>query len=121
MMEDEKDKLLALFENEGRWCQRVEARDQRDNPVHYNDARAAAWDVVGGMCFLFGWDRACKLFVQVAQQVTGLKHGHATRDREMAAMAALQDFNDKRDTTYDLIMARLRDVRVYCRKLGPLA
>ncbi len=121
MMQDEKDKLLALFENRNRWCQRVEARDARGNPVHYDDERATAWDVVGGLCFLFGWDRACKLFVQVGQQVAGLRRGHMVRNPEMAAMAALLDFNDKRDTTYGLIMARLRDLRVYCRKLGPLA
>lgn len=121
MMQDEKDKLLALFENESRWCQRVEARDERGNPVHYNDAAATAWDVAGGLCFLFGWERACQLFVQVGQQVTGLKRGHGLRNREMAAMASLQDFNDKRDTTYDLVMARLRDMRVYCPRVARLA
>jgi hypothetical protein len=120
MMQNEKDKLLVLFENESRWCQGVEARDERGKPVHYNDERATAWDVVGGLCFLFGWDRACKLFVQVSQQVTGLKRGYGLRNREMAAMASLQDFNDKRGTTYDLVMERLRDIRVYCRRLAPL-
>ena len=121
MMQDEKEKLLTLFEDENRWCQHVEARDQRGNPVHYNDATAAAWDVVGGMCFLFGWERACKLFLQVSRDVTGLKRGPGLRDREMVAMASLQDFNDQRDTTYDLVMARLRDMHVYSRKLAPLA
>ena len=112
MMQHEKDRLLELFENESRWCQRVEARDGRGHPVHYNDAAAAAWDVVGGLCFLFGWDRACKLFVQVGRQVTGLKRGYVTRDPEMAAMASLQDFNDERGTTYEVVMARLQSVRV---------
>lgn len=121
MMQDEKDRLLALFEEESRWCQRVEARDKQGRPVHYSDGRAAAWDVVGGMCFLFGWDRACKLFVQVSRQVTGLKRSRLVRDPEMAAMASLQDFNDRCDTTFDLIRDRLRDMRVYSRRLAPLA
>ena len=121
MMQYEKDKLLALFENKSRWCQHVEARDKRGSPVHYNDERATAWDVVGGMCFLFGWERACKLFAQVGRHVTGLKRDQGLRNREAAAMASLLDFNDKCDTTYDLVMARLRDMRVYCRKLAPLA
>ena len=121
MMPGEKDKLLTLFENESRWCQRVEARDKRGRPVHYNDERATAWDMVGGMCFLFGWDRACKLFVQVSREVTGLKRGRVVRDPAMSAMGSLQDFNDKRDTTFDLIMERLRKMRVYSRRLAPLA
>ncbi|HOW70263.1 MAG TPA: hypothetical protein PKY77_06630, partial [Phycisphaerae bacterium] len=41
------------------------------------------------------------------------------RDWEMAAMASVQDFNDGCDTTYDLLMERLRGVRVHCRKLPP--
>ena len=121
MMQDEKDKLLALFENESRWCQHVEARDKRGNPVHYNDERATAWDVVGGMCFLFGWERARKLFGQAGRDITGLKQRNGLRNLEIAAMASLQDFNDKRDTTFDLVIARLRDMRVYCPRLAPLA
>jgi hypothetical protein len=120
MMQDERDRLLALFEDESRWCQRVEARDKQGHPVRYSDERAAAWDVVGGMCFLFGWDRACKLFVQVSREVTGLKRGRVVRDPAMSAMGSLQDFNDKRDTTFDLIMERLRKMRVYSRRLAPL-
>ena len=119
MMQYEKDKLLALFEDENRWCQCFEARDRRGNPVRYNDKAATAWDVVGGMCFLFGWERACKLFLQVSRDVTGLKRGPGLRDREMVAMASLQDFNDQRDTTYDLVMARLREMRVYDRQPSP--
>lgn len=72
------------------------------------------------MCFLFGWERACKLFAQVGRHVAGLKQDQRLRNRETAAMAALLDFNDKLDTTYDLVMERLRDVRVYSRRLSPL-
>ena len=121
MMQHEKDRLLALFENESRWCQCVEARDERGDPVRYNDATATAWDVAGGMCFLFGWERACKLFLQVDRDITGLKQRNGLRNREIAAMTSLQDFNDKDDTTYDLVMARLRDLRVYYRKPASLA
>jgi hypothetical protein len=121
MMQNEKDKLLALFENESRWCRRVEARDARGDPVHYNDEAATAWDVVGGLCFLFGWERACTLFVQVGRHITGVKRGHAHRDVEMAAMASLQDFNDERDTTYDLVMERLRDMPVAHQKRAALS
>jgi hypothetical protein len=110
MMQNQKDKLLALFENESKWCQRVEARDAHGNPVHYNDEAATAWDVVGGLCVLFGWERACTLFVQIGRHITGVKRSHACRDAEMAAMTSLQDFNDEPDTTYDLVMERLRDM-----------
>jgi hypothetical protein len=115
MTQDEKDKLLALFERETRWCQHVEAQDDRGKPVHYCDKEAVAWDVVGGMCFLFGWERACKLFGPVARHVSGLQRYLTYGDWEMAAMASLQDFNDQGDTTYALLLARLRDVPVHRR------
>jgi hypothetical protein len=113
MMQHEKNKLLALFENESRWCQHVEARDERGRPVHYHDKKAVAWDVVGGMCLLFGWERACKLFGPVAWHVGGHQRYLTYGDWEMTAMASLQNFNDKCDTTYALIMARLRVVQVH--------
>ena len=121
MMQYEKDKLLALFEDENRWCQRFEARDRSGKPVRYNDKAATAWDVVGGMCFLFGWKRACKLFGPVTRHVSGLQRYWAARDSEMAAMAFLKDFNDKRDTTHNLIMAKLRGVPVENRGRSLLA
>jgi hypothetical protein len=121
MMQDEKDKLLTLFENESKWCQHVEARDKRGNPVHYSDESAVAWDMVGGLCILFGWERACELFVQVERRITGVKQGHGLRDPQMAAMASLQDFNDKRGTTYDLVMTRLREMPVHDRKVPELS
>ena len=117
----EKDELLTLFEKESRWCQHVEARDERGQPVHYHDKKAVAWDVVGGMCFLFGWERACKLFEPVARHVSGLQRYQAARDPEMAAMVFLKDFNDKRDTTHNLIMAKLRGVPVENRGRSSLA
>lgn len=114
MMQHEKDELLALFESSGKWCQRVEARDRRGNPVHYGDATATAWDIVGGMCFLFGWDRAFSLFLQVSRHFTGSQRSRTTRNREIAAMVSLQDFNDRHDTTYEEVIDKMRGMPVYC-------
>jgi hypothetical protein len=121
MMPDEKARMLALFDKESRWCRFVEARDGRGHPVHYSDQAAAAWDVVGGMCFLFGWERACELFAQLGRHVTGMHRYRGSRNREMVAMASLQDFNDQSDTTYALVMTKLRDAPVYDRTRGPVA
>jgi hypothetical protein len=121
MTRNEKDNLLTLFEKESRWCQHVEARDERGRPVHYRDKKAVAWDVVGGMCFLFGWERACALFKEVERHVSGLQRYPTYGDPEMAAMASLHDFNDKRNTTHNLIMAKLRGVPVHHRGRSPLA
>ena len=93
MTQDEKDKLLDLFSARGRWCQDAEARDASGSPVHYSDEAAVAWDITGGMCRLFGWERACELFIHAADS-TGQAGDAGPRDRAMVAMGALQDFND---------------------------
>ena len=121
MKPNEKARMLALFEKQSQWCKHVEAHDRQGQPVHYDDKTAVAWDLVGGMCFLFGWERACALFKEVERHVSGLHRCQAARDPEMAALASLTDFNDKRDTTHDLIMAQLRDVPVHNRGLSSLA
>ena len=121
MRQDEKDKLLTLFEKKHQWCKHVEACNERGQPVHYHDKTAVAWDLVGGICFLFGWERACTLFREIEPRVSGLHRCRGARDPEMAAMVSLKDFNDKRDTTYNLIMAKLRDVPVQKRGRTPLA
>lgn len=121
MMQHEKDGLLALFEKESKWCQDVEARDCRGSPVRYSDGTATAWDLVGGMCHLFGWDRAFSLFVQVGRHITGSQRCRTRRHREIAAMVSLQDFNDRSDTTYAVIMERLRTMPVYCPRPTPSA
>jgi hypothetical protein len=113
MTQDEKNRLLELFKNEHRWCKNAEARDKRGKPVHYSDKAAVAWDLIGGMCVLFGWERAVKLFIDVARHVTGQQEDWADREWTMAAMASVQDFNDKRETTYPLIIARLRSMPVH--------
>jgi hypothetical protein len=119
MMQHEKDELLALFDSESRWCRNVEARDRRGSAVHYSDAAATAWDLVGGLCFLFGWDRAFALFLQVGRHLTGLERSRMLRNREIAAMVALQDFNDRPDTTYGTVMERLRSMPVYSPRTSP--
>ena len=116
MMQEEKDKLLALLDSESKWCQEVDARDDQGAPVHYNDEAAVAWDIVGGMCHLFGWSRACTLFVQLSRHIVGQQHFRMFQDREMVAMGALQDFNDDSDTTYDVVIEKLRDMPVWSQR-----
>ncbi len=112
MTQDEKNKLLDLLGNEGKWCRETDARDEQGDPVHYDDEKAAAWDVVGGMCRLFGWSRACELFGQVARHFTGSQPPRTLQDPEMGAMAVLQDFNDDQNTTYTSVMAQLQGLPV---------
>jgi hypothetical protein len=113
MIQDEKDNLLSLFAREENWCQEVEARDQQGEPVRFDDEAAVAWDLVGALCHLFGWSRASKLFVQIIRRITGPSYRWTSQDRAMAAMRALQDFNDRQETTYETIVATLRDMPVW--------
>ena len=52
MLSKEKDKLLALFESDRRWCQDAEARDAYGSPVKFHDPLVTAWDITGAMCCL---------------------------------------------------------------------
>ncbi len=113
MIQEEKDHLLSLFANEASWCQEVEARDEQGDPVRYDDDAAVSWDLIGGLCHLFGWSRACKLFVQLVRHITGPSLRWSSPDRAMAAMRVLQDFNDRRETTYETILTTLRDMPVW--------
>lgn len=113
MTQDEKDSLLTLFAKPTGWCQQAEARDCRGEAVHYHDPEAVAWDIVGGMCRLFGWSRSMKLFAQTWRQITGRRPGCPELGSEMHAMRSLQDFNDLSDTDYDLVISRIRGVRVW--------
>ena len=114
MIQEEKDRLLALFEAGSSWCQGADAMDQHGQTVHFDDEQAVSWDIVGGLCHLFGWKRAFKLFEPVGRYLTGrrLLSLHS-RNQEIAAMSALLDFNDDQATTYELMMARLRDIPVW--------
>ena len=113
MMPDEKEQVLALFNEKNKWCQLCEARDGHGNPVPYNDETAVAWDIVGGMCRLFGWRRACQLFGQMSRHIGGAQRTRFGQDEEMIAMAALFDFNDATDTTYEKVMAMLQDMPIW--------
>jgi len=114
MIQEEKDRLLELFDNERHWCRGVDAMDEEGQAVHYNDEQAVSWDIVGGLCHLFGWKRACRLFEPVSRSLAGRRHlSSPTQSQEIAAMSALLDFNDNDDTTYDIMIARLRDLPVW--------
>ena len=113
MMSNEKTQLLSLFSEEGRWCQGAEAVDRDGNPVRLSDETAVAWDIVGGVCHLFGWQRARKLFVQLQRHICGRQKTHYNRDEEMAAMAALLDFNDASETSYEKVVATFEELPVW--------
>lgn len=114
MMQEEKDQLIALFDDSGRWCRGVDAADANGHAVHYDDEKAVSWDVVGGLCHLFGWKRACQLFEPMSRHFSGHRHLNSpSQTREIAAMSALFDFNDHDSTTYESLLLRLRDLPVW--------
>ncbi|MFQ5589917.1 MAG: hypothetical protein ACE5HE_02025 [Phycisphaerae bacterium] len=124
MVSEEKELLLALFDDERRWCQEAEAHDAKGDSVRYDAASAVAWDITGALCRLFGWRRACVLFGQLDRHI----HGKRVRARwpghdidDMQAMAALQDFNDQADTTFQILRERIASMPVWhggARRLG---
>jgi len=116
-MPDEKAQLLALLDGAGKWCREAEAHDARGDPVTYDDAAAVAWDLTGALCRLFGWQRACVLFVQLDRHIHGRRSafGWPRRDAEMDAMAALQSFNDRFDTTFASLRERIETMPVWHR------
>lgn len=114
MMPDEKEKLLTLFDGAGRWCQEAEARDAQGDAVRFDDAAAVCWDITGAMCRLFGWRRACQLFPQVDRHITGRKRPQVLGGNlEVDSMAALQDFNDGGETTYEKLIGLLKSMPVW--------
>ena len=117
MMPEEKEQLLALLDHERRWCRDAEALDANCDAVHYDDDAAVAWDVTGALCRLFGWRRACLLFVQLDRHINGKRVaiGWRARDAEMDAMVSLQDFNDQVDMTFDIVRERIETMPVWRR------
>ncbi|UCC31169.1 MAG: hypothetical protein JSU86_02615 [Phycisphaerales bacterium] len=113
MTSDEKTQLLALFDNEGKWCQGCEALDSSGNAVRYDDETAVAWDIVGGVCHLFGWRRARELFGQLHRHISGRQRTHCDPNEDISAMAALFDFNDAFETTYEKVVATLEGLPVW--------
>ena len=117
MMPEEKEQLLAILDHERRWCRDAEAHDASSNAVHFNDVAAVAWDITGALCRLFGWRRACLLFVQLDRHINGKRVtiGWRERDAEMDAMVSLQDFNDQVDMTFDIVRERIETMPVWHR------
>ena len=114
MMQEEKDRLIEFFGDERRWCKGLDAMDENGDSIHYNDEQAVSWDIVGGVCKLFGWPRAQKLFEPLSRHMAHQRHiDSAFRGQSMAAMASLLDFNDDSDTTHELLMSRLSDLPVW--------
>jgi hypothetical protein len=115
MIQDEKDQLIALFDDENRWCQGLDAADLNGDSVHYDAEQAVSWDLVGGLCHLFGWKRACSLFEPLSRHLAHKRHltSPSAPNIEIAAMSALLDFNDDDDTTHEIVMTRLRELPVW--------
>jgi hypothetical protein len=117
MNPDEKEQLLALLRDAPHWCQGAEARDAEGHEVVYSDADATAWDLTGAVCRLFGWNRARALFVQINQQFLGGGADPTPKDSGIAAMVALQTWNDDVRTTHAELLARLESLPV-CAAAG---
>jgi len=113
MTADEKKEMLSLFDREERWCKGSEARNGQGEPVSYNDESAVAWDLVGGLCHLFGWQRACQLFEQVHRHVAGPSTVRFRENSDMHAMGALCDYNDALGTTYGMLVATLESMPIW--------
>jgi len=118
MVQGEKDKLLSLLDSEKRWCQDAEARDMDGDPVRHSDLGAVAWDITGALCRLFGWRRARELFVQLDRHVNGRRKPayRPGRDAGIDSMVALQDFNDRSDTTFEVLCEQIRTIPVWQSK-----
>ena len=115
MLRDEKDQLLALFDAPKRWCRDVEACDAKGEPVSYDDITAVAWDITGALCHLFGWNRACELFGQIARQIKPATRRQAweSRDPSIEAMRTLQEFNDKEGMTFERLRTTLEALPIW--------
>ncbi len=121
MIQDEKDKLIALFDDKRRWCRGQDAADADGHVVHYDDEQAVSWDLVGGLCHLFGWKRACTLFEPVSRHLSGRRPlKWSIKNLQIAAMTSLLNFNDDADTTHELVMSRLRDLPVWHGRGQPI-
>lgn len=118
MFPSEKERLISLFANQQQWCQEAEAKDKTGEAVRYDDPAAVAWDLTGGMCVLFGWQRALELFPQLDRHIHQNRRGRWwVTDPGIASMGALQDFNDEARTTFEMVTERLRTMPVTDRHL----
>ena len=114
MLPHEKNELLAFFESDRRWCQDAEARDAYGSPVKFHDPLATAWDITGAMCCLFGWRRACALFGQLERHIHRRKGLHGfNQDAAIESMVTLQAYNDRPETTFEVILTLLETMPVW--------
>ncbi len=113
MLTNEKDKLLALFGSDARWCQDAEARDACGAPVKFHDPVATAWDVTGAMCCLFGWKRACTLFGQLERHIHKRRPFYGNRNPAIESMVTLQAYNDRPETIFEFILTLLKSMPVW--------
>lgn len=118
MTQSEKDRLLSMFAPATKWCKEMEACDGSGESVHYDDPGAVAWDLTGGLCLLFGWDRAGELFLQFDRHLLDGKRMARGSNVMIASMVALQEFNDRPDTTHQVLLERIGTMPVWSR--GPM-
>ena len=112
MKKEEHQQLLDLFESPQKWCQGSEARNAQGEAVPFDDPTAVCWDLVGGLCHLFGWPRACALFGQIHKHV--LDPSLPTKPiKDLDAMRGLLDYNDAGATTYEQVVSTLREMPVW--------
>lgn len=117
MKADEKIKLLEMFDSARKWCQGSEARNQAGDPIRYDDPTAVSWDLVGGMCHLFGWRRASSLFRQFHDSIVGHHSNLPPNNEDIAAMSALIDFNDAENTSFESIIKAVQDMPVWTQRI----
>lgn len=109
----EKNRLLALFLDTRCWCQRAEARSADGEAVTYSDPQAAAWDVTGAVCHLFGWRRARELFLQIDRRLHArARSDTAGADAVITAMIGLQRWNDDPQTSHSALLAVLERIPI---------
>ncbi len=115
MTQNEKESLLSTFSIPTKWCKEMEACNGSGDSVSYDDPTAVAWDLTGGLCMLFGWDRAGELFPQLVRYVLNDKVTVGGPNASIQAMVALQEFNDSPETTHDDLLARIQTIPVWAR------
>lgn len=118
MTQNEKDRLLSMFLPAVRWCKEMEACDGSGQSVHFDDPAAVAWDLTGGLCFLFGWERAGILFPQLERHILDDRRSARAGNASIASMVALQEFNDRPETTHQRLLECIRTMPVWAH--GPL-
>jgi hypothetical protein len=112
---NEKDRLLSMFLLPTSWCKEMEACDSAGESVHYDDPSAVAWDLTGGTCLLFGWDRALQLFPQLERHLLNSRRSGLVANPAISSMVALQDFNDRPETTHSILLESIRTMPVWTR------